>query len=195
MKQTFNPRFVTLLCFILALAVIRILNVDKLTYFNEYTPLGAMCMFGGAYFTSRWKAIIFPLGMLLVSDLVINQVVYHGKYGIMYSSWPIVYAIFGFITMYSKQILQKINVKNIVIGAIAASVGHWILADTMVFIGGGTDIGTMLPLSRDWAGYVQCLTQGIPFMKNFFVGTIAYSAIMFGAFELLQVRFPKLAVA
>ena len=51
----------------------------------------------------------------------------------------------------------------------------------------------MLPLSRDWAGYVQCLTQGFPFMKKFLVGTLAYSGLMFGAFELLQVRFPKLA--
>ena len=193
MKQTLNPRFLTLLFFILVIAIIRILNVEKLTSFNEYTPLGAMCMFGGAYFTNKWKAILFPLGMLLVSDLVINQVVYQGKYGVMYSGWYWIYAIFGLITLYSKQILQKINVKNIFIAAICASVGHWIMADSMVFIGGGTDIRTMLPLSRDWAGYVQCLTQGIPFMKNFLVGTLAYSGLMFGAFELLKVRFPKLA--
>ena len=193
MKQTLNPRFLTLLFFILVIAIIRILNVEKLTSFNEYTPLGAMCMFGGAYFTNKWKAILFPLGMLLVSDLVINQVVYQGKYGVMYSGWYWIYAIFGLITLYSKQILQKINVKNIFVAVICAAVGHWVLTDTMVFIGGGTDIRTMLPLSRDWAGYVQCLTQGIPFMKNFLVGTLAYSGLMFGAFELLKVRFPKLA--
>ncbi len=193
MRQTFNPRLLTLLFFILVMAIIRILNVEKLTSFNEFTPLGAVCMFGGAYFTNRWKAIMFSLGMLLVSDLVINQVVYHGKYGIMYSSWFFVYAIFGLITLYSKQILQKINAKNIILGAIAASVGHWLMADSVVFIGGGTDIRTMLPLSRDWAGYLQCLAQGFPYMKNFLIGTLVYSGLMFGAFELLKVRFPKLA--
>ncbi|PWK27432.1 hypothetical protein LV89_01746 [Arcicella aurantiaca] len=195
MKQTLKPRFLTLLFFILVMAIIRILNVEKLTSFNEYTPLGAMCMFGGAYFSNKWKAILFPLGMLLVSDLVINKVVYQGKYGVMYSGWYWIYAIFGLITLYSKQILQKINVKNIFIAAICAAVGHWVLADTIVFIGGGTDLRTMLPLSRDWAGLQQCLIQGFPFMKNFLVGTLAYSGLMFGAFELLQVRFPKLAIA
>jgi hypothetical protein len=195
MKQTFNPRFAALLFFICLLAFIRILNVEKLTSFNEYTPIGAMCMFGGAYFNTKWKAIIFPLGMLLISDLFINQVIYKGEYGIMYGTWPIIYSIFALITLYSRQILQKINVKSVLFGAVAASVGHWLLADTSVFIGGGTDIRTMLPLSRDWSGYVQCMIQGLPLLKNFFVGTIVYSAIMFGAFELLQIRFPRLAIA
>ena len=193
MKQTLNPRFLTLLCFILAMALLRISNAAQLTPFAQYTPLGAMGLFGGAYFSSRWKAFAFPILTLLVSDLVINKIVFHGKYGVMYDGWYWIYGIFAVIVLFGKVILQKINVKNMVIAAVVASVSHWVLADTTVWVGGGTDLRTMLPLSRDWAGYVQCLTQGFPFMKNFLVGTLAYSGLMFGAFELLQVRFPKLA--
>lgn len=194
MKQTLNPRFLTLLCFILAIALLRIANSAQLTPFAQYTPLGAMGLFGGAYFSSRWKAFAFPILTLLVSDLVINKIIFQGKYGVMYDGWYWIYGIFAVIVLLGKVILQKINVQNIVLTAVIASVSHWILADTTVWIGGGTDLRTMLPLSRDWAGYVQCLAQGFPYMKNFLVGTLAYSGLMFGAFELLKVRFPKLAI-
>jgi hypothetical protein len=177
------------------MAMLRIANAEKLTPFAQFTAVGAMCLFGGAYFSSNWKAIAMPLLMLLFSDLVINQVVFHNKYGIMYDSWWKVYGIFALIVMLSKYLLKKISVKNILVGAVSISIAHWLMMDTMVFLGGGTDIRTMLPLSRDWAGYQQCIIQGLPFMKNFLAGTIGYSAIMFGAFELLQVRFPKLAIA
>lgn len=193
MKQTLNPRFLTLLCFILAIALLRIANSAQLTPFANYTPIGAMCLFGGAYFSSRWKAFTFPILTLLVSDLVINKVIFQGKYGMMYDGWYWIYGIFAIVVLFGKVILQKINVQNIALAVIIASISHWVLADTTVWIGGGTDLRTMLPLSHDWAGYVQCLTQGFPFMKNFLVGTIAYSGLMFGAFELLKVRFPKLA--
>lgn len=194
MKQTLNPRFLTLLCFILAIALLRIANASQLTPFANYTPIGALGLFGGAYFTSRWKAFALPILTLLVSDLVINKVVFQGKYGAMYDGWYWIYGIFAIIVLFGKVILQKINVQNVVLATIIASVSHWILADLTVWIGGGTDLRTMLPLSRDWAGYVQCLTQGFPYMKNFLIGTLAYSGLMFGAFELLQVRFPKLAI-
>ena len=76
MKKTLNPRFLTLLCFILAIALLRIANSAQLTPFAQYTPIGAMCLFGGAYFPNRWKAFAFPILTLLVSDLVINKVIF-----------------------------------------------------------------------------------------------------------------------
>lgn len=194
MKQTLNPRFLTLLCFILAIALLRIANATQLTPFANYSPIGALGLFGGAYLSSRWKAFALPLLTLLVSDLVVNKVVFQGKYGAMYDGWYWIYGIFALIVLFGKVILQKINVQNVVLAVIIASVSHWILADTTVWIGGGTDLRTMLPLSKDWAGLQQCLIQGFPYMKNFLVGTLAYSGLMFGAFELLQVRFPKLAI-
>jgi hypothetical protein len=195
MKQTLNPRFLTLLCFILAIALLRIANASQLTPFANYSPIGALGLFGGAYFSSRWKAFALPILTLLVSDLVINKVIYQGKYGVMYEGWYWIYGIFAVVVLFGKVILQKINVQNVIAAAIIASIAHWILADTTVWIGGGTDLRTMLPLSKDWEGLQQCLIQGFPYMKNFLVGTLAYSGLMFGAFELLQVRFPKLAIA
>ncbi len=194
MKQTFNPRVLTLLCFILAIALIRILNVAQPSPVSNFTPIGAMGLFGGAYFSSRWKAFTFPLLALLVSDLVINAVVYRGQYGLIYDGWYWVYSIFALIVVYGKVLLNKINIKNLLLASVVAALSHWVLSDFSVWLAGGTDLRTGLPLSRDWSGLVQSLAQGFPFMHNFLAGTIAYSAILFGGFELLQRRFPQLAL-
>ncbi|WP_028663712.1 DUF6580 family putative transport protein [Runella zeae] len=194
MKQTFNPRVLTLLCFILAIALIRILNVVQPSPISNFTPIGAMGLFGGAYFSSRWKAFTFPLLALLVSDLVINAAVYRGQYGLMYDGWYWVYGIFALIVVYGKVLLNKINIKNLLLASVVVALSHWVLSDFSVWLAGGTDLRTGLPLSRDWSGLIQSLAQGFPFMRNFLAGTIAYSAILFGGFELLQRRFPQLAL-
>jgi hypothetical protein len=195
MKHLINPRFVTIILMILTLATIRYMNIAHQNIFSEYSPIGAICIFGAAYFDNRWKAIIFPIVILFISDLIINLFFYNGQYGIMQSNWILYYLIFAMIVLISRQILQKINFKNVLLASFATAIGHWVLSDSLVFIGGGVDISTMLPLTRDWAGYLQCIMQGLPFAKNFLVGTLVYSAVMFGAFELLQMKFPRLSAA
>ncbi|MBC8151932.1 MAG: hypothetical protein H7Z72_03385 [Bacteroidetes bacterium] len=195
MKQPINPRFVVLLTLISVVAVVRIVNSAEWSPVTNFTPIGAMALFGGAYFEKRWKALLFPLLTLFVSDLVINVVLLGGQYGVMYKGWYWIYGIFALIVVYGNVLIQKVSVRNVVLAALVASVSHWVLADTSVWLSGGLDLRTGLPLSRDFSGWWQCLVQGIPFMRNFLAGTLAYGAVLFGGFEWLQMRFPKLAVA
>ncbi len=194
MKQSINPRFSTLLCFILVLALIRIINVAQLSPVANFTPLGAMGLFAGAYFSQRWKAFFFPLLTLFISDIVINNVIYGGKYGFIYGGWYWVYGIFALIVLLGNVLLKKVNLKNVVVAGVVAVLTHWVLSDFTVWLGSGTDLRTQLPLSHDWAGLQQALMQGFPFMRNFLAGTLAYSALFFGGFELLKMRFPQLSV-
>lgn len=191
--EKINPRFAVLAIFMIAVAAIRIPNAAELTPWSNFTPIGAMGLFGGAYFTKKSKAILFPLLTLLASDLIINIFLYHNKYGVMYSGWYWIYGIFVLITFFGKWLIKKVSIKNVLIAAIAASLSHWLLADFTVWIGGGVDLRTMQPLSRDWAGLQQCYIQGLPFMRNFLMGTLIYSAIMFGAFEWMKAKKPALS--
>ena len=193
--EKINPRFVVLAIFMIAVAAIRIPNAAGLTVWSNFTPIGAMGLFGGAYFTKKWKAVLFPLLTLFASDIVINTFVFHGKYGIMYSGWYWIYSIFILITFIGKWLIKKVSVQNVLLAAVAASLSHWLLADFTVWIGGGTDLRTMTPLTKDWAGLQQCYIQGFPFMKNFLMGTLVYSGIMFGAFEWMKVKQPSLQLA
>ena len=45
----------------------------------NFTALGAMALFGGAYLKRKWLAVLIPLAALFVSDLLLNNFVY-GSY-------------------------------------------------------------------------------------------------------------------
>ena len=187
-----NPCFAVLLLLMIVVATMRIPNAAQLTPWANFTPIGAMGLFGGAYFTSKWKAFAFPLLTLLISDLIIHLFVFEGKYGAMYSGWYVIYGVFTLIVFYGKWILQKVSVKNVVIASVVAALSHWLIADFTVWIGGGTNLRTMTPLTKNGAGLMQCYVQGFPFMKNFLMGTLVYNGILFGGFKLVQQRFPVL---
>ena len=86
----FNPRTVLLLVFITAIAAVRvIINFDtQISPLANFSPVGAMALFGSAYFNKRWKAFSFPLLMLFLSDFILQQTVFkaYGN-GILYGGW------------------------------------------------------------------------------------------------------------
>ena len=187
-----NPCFAVLLLLMIVVAAIRIPNAAQLTPWSKFTPIVAMGLFGGAYFTSKWKAFAFPLLTLLISDLIINLFVFEGKYGAMYCGWYVIYGVIALIVFYGKWVLQKVCVKNVLIASVVTVVSHWLIADFTVWIGGGTDLRTMTLLTKNLAGLGQYYVQGFPFVKNFLIGTLLYSGILFGGFELAKQRFPVL---
>lgn len=191
-KHTFNPRLTVLLLIIVAAAAMRIPNAAQITPWSNFSPIGAMALFGGAYFTSRWKALLFPLLTLLLGDLAISLFVFQGKYGVLYGGWYFVYAIFLLIVVLGRVLIRKVTVTNVLLAGVSASLLHWGLADLMVWIGGGTDLRTGQRLSRDLPGLLQCYAQGFPFMKNFLAGTLVYSGVMFGLFEWMKRVNPAL---
>jgi hypothetical protein len=190
--EKINPRFTVLALFMIAVAAMRIPDSAQFTPWSNFTPIGAMGLFGGAYFSKNWKAVFFPLLTLFASDLIIQYFVLHGKYGIMYSGWYWIYGIFIIITLMGKWLIKTITVKNVLVSATMAALTHWLLADFTVWVSGGIDLRTMLPLSRDWAGLLQCYIQGFPFMLNFLAGTLVYSLMMFGSFEWMKSKNPAL---
>ncbi len=192
MKKTFNPRFTILLLFISAAAFMRIPNAAQLTPWANFTPIGAMGIFGGACFASRWKALVFPLLTLFISDLIINNLVFDGKFGVMYNGWYIIYGIFALIVFLGKWIIREVNIKNVLAASLAAAITHWMIADFAVWMAGGIDLRTITPLTKDWAGLLQCYSQGSPFMKNFLISNLVYGTVLFGGFELTQLKYPAL---
>jgi hypothetical protein len=190
MKQaTLEPSFAILLLFIGTAALLRVPNAAHYTWLANFTPIGAMALFGGAYFKSPLKALLFPLLTLFISDLIICNLVFNGKYGFIYNGWYVVYAIFLLIVLVGRWLLQKVNLVRILGSGMIAAMLHWFIAD-----GGGTDLRTMTPLTKDLSGLIQCYTQGFPFMKNFLLGTIAYCILLFGLFEWIKVTRPHLVL-
>jgi hypothetical protein len=77
-SKKFDPGTTVLLLFITATAALRVIlnfNYD-ISPLANFSPLGAMALFGGANFNKKWKAFTLPLGMLFLSDLILHQTVF-----------------------------------------------------------------------------------------------------------------------
>ncbi|MFY7839103.1 MAG: DUF6580 family putative transport protein [Lacibacter sp.] len=192
MSQKINPRFAILAIIMIAVAALRIPMAAELSPISNFTPVGAMGLFGGAYFTKHWKAFGFPLLTLLLSDLIINVYVYNIEYGVMYGSWYWVYGGFVLIVLLGRLFLKKVSTKNVALTGIAATLLYWLVVDFGVFLFGCTDITTGQTMDHSFASLIKCYAQGAPYMKNFLIGTLVYSGIMFGLFEWMKQRTPSL---
>ena len=188
-----NFRTVVLVLMIVIAAVLRVLSAGKvISPLANFTPIGAMALFGGCYFKDKLKACLVPLTTLLLSDVVMMQTIYreHAN-GFLYSGWGWIYASFALMVVMG-HFIKKVNVTNVVLAAIGAALLHWLVSDFGVWLGGGTDITTGQPYTRDAHGLMMCYWLAIPYMKNMLIGNLLYGALLFGGFELLQRRYPRL---
>ena len=187
-KEKFNPRVLVLLGFMLAVVILRIVfnPTSGFAFLSNFTPIGAMALFGGAYFSSK-KAYLFPLLTLWLSDILLGRFVYDHQWQLFYGGFYWVYGAFILMVITGKLLLKNISVKNILLSAFVITFIHWIITDLGVWLA-----GSMYPKTP--AGYLACLTAAIPFERNFLAGVLLYSAIMFGAFEWMRSRYPALSI-
>jgi hypothetical protein len=186
--KNLNIRFSVVAGLVLMAALSRLM-----IHTDNFTPIGAMALFGGAYFSNRWKAFLVPLLALFISDMLMQGLLYHGQYGFpLYSGWYWVYGSFALIVLLGRWIITKVSVKNVLIASVSGALAHWIISDFGVWIGGGFDLTTGTTYTKDGQGLLKCYVEAIPYMKSFFYGTAIYSVILFGGFELAQRKFPML---
>ena len=188
--QKINTRSLLVTLFILVIAALRVgINISgQLHPLTSFSPIGAMALFGGAYFSKRGAAFAVPLLTLFISDAVLAMTVY-SKYGngILYSGWYWVYGAFALMVVAGKLLLRAVTVKNVLIASLTITFIHWIVTDMGVWLGSSYYPQTM-------AGFWTCLAAAIPFERNFLFGTLFYSGLMFGAFEWLK-RYQPVAMA
>lgn len=184
--QKINFRNSFLILVIVAAAATRFMNLGSFSSWTNFTPIGAMAMFGGAYFSDKIKAYAVPLLTLFVSDLLLNYI-YFQKLTFFYDGVFWVYMSF-LLMVFVGTFLKKINVVNVVLASVAAVFIHWIVSDIGVVL----MAGSMYP--KTFAGYLAALTAAIPFERNLLVSNLVYCFFMFGAFELAKMKFPALKV-
>ena len=191
MSKNFNPRTSILLIFVSAVAILRVaFNFSSdISPLANFSPVGAMAIFGGAYFNKKWKAIVFPLLMLFLSDVVLQLTVFK-KYGsgVLYGGWYWVYGSLGVITIVSRWILTKITINRFLVSVIVCVSIHWIITDLGVWIG-----STRYPQSLN--GFVICLENAIPYECRFLAGTLIYGISLFAIFEWMKRKYPVLQTA
>ncbi|HEV2402692.1 MAG TPA: DUF6580 family putative transport protein [Candidatus Saccharimonadales bacterium] len=192
MKKLIAPRTnVLALMIILAGAWRLLLATPIMTSFSNFTPIGAIALFGGCYYITKSKALSVTLLTLWLSDLLLDRVFYYHSWVLFYSGFAWVYGAFSVMVIIGK-FIKKVNVRNIILACILATLAHWIITDLGVWLAHTPDPTTGKPYAFNLAGYIRCLDLAIPYEKNLLIGNLVFSGVMFGAFEWAQRRFPIL---
>ncbi len=173
MKKIFTPNFITITAMIAFVAIARFF-----TPIPNFTPVAAIALFGGAYFTRKSLAFLIPLIALTISNLWIG----------MFDALTMSAVYFSFILTVGIGMLisRKVSFMNVTLGAILSSILFFAITNFAVWMSGFC----FYPMTL--SGLVLCYEMAIPFFRNELLGTLVYSGVLFGAFELAKRRFPVL---
>ncbi|MGY4384274.1 hypothetical protein ACVWYN_001300 [Pedobacter sp. UYP24] len=186
-ESKFNPRTLILLLIIILVSIIRVAAPfsDNFKDIANFSAIGAIALFGGAYFNNNIKAFGFPLLILLLSDVFIAKT---SGYGFFYGGWYWTYIAFILMVFIGKVMLKRVNVQNFVLANVVMILIHWIVSDISAMYIPGLYEPTL-------AGYLACLVAAIPFELNFVYGSLIYGVLMFGSFEMLKAKYPLFSLS
>jgi hypothetical protein len=148
------------------------------------TAMGAMGLFGAAYFTKKQWAFIVPFVAFFLSDLILNNVVYAQYYeGFVWMAPGAYWTYIGFagIVLLGMGWLKKVKPLRLLGASISASLVFYLVSNFGVWAS-----GTMYPLTG--TGLMASYAAGLPFLPNTLVGDLLYSGILFGIYEFVVLR-------
>lgn len=165
-----HSRIVALLCAIAAAAILRLVPHPP-----NFTPVGAMALFSGAYFGRRPLAFVAPLGALLLSDLILGF--YHGV--------ATVYSATALIVLVGWVISSRLSPLRIGLAAVISSVLFFAITNLGMWLFSGIYPPTL-------AGFEACYVAAIPFFQNTVAGDLFYATFLFGGFRIIELIAPAL---
>jgi len=155
----------------------------------NFTPIGAIALFGGAYLKNKYHAFLIPIASLWLSDLILNNFIFtfYSDFTWFYPGFLWQYISFTLIIVLGYFFLKKINFKNVFITAISSSLLFFIITNFGVWIS-----GSMYTL--DFQGLITCYVMALPFFKGTLLGFMCYSAFLFGVLEFSKHKFEILKI-
>ena len=152
----------------------------------NFSPVEAIALFGGAYFASRQWALVVPLVVMFLSDLALG-LVHGGIYFDYFASagfW-LVYVCIALSTVLGFGLRGKVSSGRVLGYSLVGSVLFFIVTNFGAWLG-----APMYPQTA--AGLSAAYVAGIPFFQWTVLGTLFYSALLFGGFALLRHKVPAL---
>lgn len=142
-------------------------------HYPNFTSMGALAFMGANQNKSLFKIIALTFGVLMVSDLFINNFIYpSGSFVLMYKGSLFTYA--GFILYAIAGRFAKTGAKGM-IALIAGSIGFFLLSNLGVFL----SEFSLFP--RTTTGLVATYAAGLPFYAPELISTALFSAIAYSA--------------
>ena len=175
MKNTKQWKWIVVAALVMVAAFSRLLPHPY-----NFSPIAGMALLGGAAMGKKAWAFILPIGALFLSDICFQLFTnIPGFYG-----WGqlLNYGAFALVVVLGIFALRKINVKNVVLTSLAASVIFFIISNFSVWL----FAGGIAPYTYNSAGLMNTFVLGIPFFGNTLIGDLVYSGVLFGVYSLIQ---------
>jgi hypothetical protein len=170
--STISPRFLTIVGFVLAGAALRLVPHPP-----NFTPIGAMALFGGVYFAGTASAYGIPLAAMLLSSTLMGYGVDAGT--------AFIYAGFVATTLLGRLVRTRRTPLTIAGAAFGGSLVFFILSNLGLWM-----FGAIYPTTP--TGLLACYEAAIPFFGATLAGDALYTLLLFGGFALAERFIPIL---
>lgn len=151
----------------------------------NFSPLGAIGLFGAAHFSKKWQAFLIPIAATWLSDLFINNVIYTQYYPTFtwfYEGFYWQYGSYLLITLLGIFVLKKVTPQRVIVGALFSTAIFFLITNFACWPG----------YPQTFEGLMTCYAAGIPYLKGTLLGDLFYSGVLFGSFAFAQKQFPVL---
>jgi len=171
MKTELNKNLIYgVICVLIAVGLLGRL----LPHLPNATPITALAVVASIY-VGRKTALFLPLGVLLLTDLIIGFY----SIGIMAS----VYGSFLLIAILSQFLKKKHDFLAVLFTLLGASLSFFFITNTAVW--------WFSPwYEKSFAGLLYSYQMGLPFLKNMFLGDMVYTYTLLSVFALAQLLIP-----
>lgn len=142
----------------------------------NFTAVGAIALFGGAYFSEKKFAFIVPMLAMLLTDLIIG---FHDGMLSVYLSFVLIVGIGIYLA-------RNIKFKNVVAASLLSSILFFVITNFQMWIQSSL-------YAKNISGLIACYVAAIPFFHHTVLGDLFYAGILFGTFAVIQLKFPAFA--
>jgi hypothetical protein len=151
----------------------------------NFSPLGAMAIFGGATIGHRYLNMLIPLFFVWASDLLVNNILYKSYFNEFvwfYDGfyWQYVsYLLISFLAYYA---INSFKFHRIILFSVFSSILFFLISNFGVWASGG-----LYP--PDFQGLISCYVAGLPFLKGNLLGDLVYTSVLFGVYYIAGRKF------
>ena len=144
---------------------------------EDFTPMLAVALFGGAMLSGR-MAYVIPLVAMFLSDLLMGHSI----------TWmtPVIYACFALGTGVGQWLGRDRTWAKTGLVALGGSFLFYVVTNFAVWIT-SDGLYSQIPLyPHTLDGLIQCYFMALPFFRNDIAGNVLWTAMLFGLFVLIQ---------
>ncbi len=153
-------------------------------WMHNFAPVAAVALCGAVWLPRR-AAVVLPLAMLFVSDVILNVFHYHQAL-FTFDMLPR-YAALALISAIGFALRRRTGLLGLIAASVAGSLIFYFITNTGSWI---SDPG----YTKDFAGWAQALTSGLPgypptwwFYRHTLLGDVCFT-LLFAACMALQPR-------